>query len=135
MVGRGTKPPLKPVSKSKVVKVNKKLAKVQRSLDSYHLVKVIAVNSMVEENVSLQGELICNDHDHDHDHDYEVDLEAYVSSDGTEWVDIDETSHTPSKPSTSGMSDMPQGGATRLWSQVTAPTWQHREQQQTPARD
>ncbi len=117
MAGRGTKPPLKPVTKSIVIKVNKKPVKVQRSLDSYHLDKVIAVNSTVEESVSPQGELVCNN-------DHEVDLEAYVSSDGTEWVDVDEASHTPSKLSTSGMSDMPQGGARRLWSQVAAPSWQ-----------
>ena len=119
MVGRGTKPPLKAVSKVKMVKLGKKPVKVQKSIDSYCLDRVISVNTSRGGESTTQkrqsGSRDTDECDHDHDHDTSVDLEAFVSTDGAEWVDVEEGDHSSSTPT--------HDRTLKSWSQVAAPSW------------
>ena len=73
MAGQG-KAPSKLTMKFKVVKLAKKVAKVQRSINSY----CVAAQSVIPVNMSeIQG------------HDADVNLEVVIDNDRTKWVDME----------------------------------------------
>ena len=67
---------LQPAMKLKAVNPTKKIAKVQKSIDSYW----VAAQRVIPVNMSETQS-----------HDVDVELEVVIDNDGTEWVDVDTT--------------------------------------------